>query len=162
MRYSEYAEKQVIQLLQPDFSFDISDRITVVCDLDQFKASEDKSVWLQKKERAPKYYEVYWDDEWIIDFADDVQPQIVYALFWQGFKKKYEAGRIHLNKFLTDLEKEQDITYLIEKQKKQEQAKDAMAGAFEVAADNKLLKNPEETQIAKEIATEIEKETGET
>jgi len=106
-----------IQEVKNDFQFPIEGRLQVLADIDHYKASEDESVWLQNKNRAPKMAEVYWDGEWIVDFDVNTEKSIIIALFWNGFYKAYEQNRIRLNKGLADTEFK-DINVMIESNKK--------------------------------------------
>lgn len=152
MRHSLPVQERVIDLLKKDFDFDISKRITVLCDLDQFKKKEDESVWLQDKQVAPKMYEVYWDGEWIIDFADDVEPQIVYALFWQGFLRKYKAGKVFLNETIGEEHMLKDY----EQEQKKQSAKDELANAFGVGGTQG--EGDDDMAIAQEAADQLLRE----
>lgn len=114
---SDHVTKYFIGEIQKEFNFPIEDRLAVVLDTDHFKSSEDHSVWLQAQGKAPKMAEVYWDGEWIIDFALETEKSIVMALFWNGFYKAYTNGRIRLNQGLASAEY-QSIESMIESSKK--------------------------------------------
>lgn len=106
-----------IQEIKNEFQFPLIGRLEVLADVDHYKASEDHSVWLQKKDKAPKMAEVYWDGEWIMDFDLSTEKSIIFALFWNGFYKAYSQNRIRLNQGLADTEVK-DINVMIEANKK--------------------------------------------
>lgn len=129
-----------------DFGIDeleLRSRITLKLDTEQFKASEDESVWLQKKDQAPFVCEVYFDDCWCCDLHEhDSHAQLV-KKFFTGFQKGYEVGKIRLNRFLAELEDAR-----IEKEQKEEEKK--------AIAD--LPSSTPEEKMAKEIVQEIAEE----
>ena len=92
----ELPKRSLLNSIQSSFKFDLKDRISVRADVNQFKAKEDESVWLQAKGRAPNYLEVYWDDVWLFDFSDNDSRASVILKFWTGFKNAFESGQIHL------------------------------------------------------------------
>lgn len=117
MTISDSLTKYFIDELKNEFRFSLEGRLQVIADIDHFNPGVDESVWLQKKDRAPKMAEVYWDGEWIIDFSLDTEKSIVVALFWNGFYKAYEQNRIRLNQGLAATEPK-DINVMIEANKK--------------------------------------------
>lgn len=114
---SESLTKFFINEIKNEFRFSLDDRLQVLADVDHYKASEDHSVWLQKKGKAPEMAEVYWDGEWIMDFDLNTEKSIIFALFWNGFYKAYEQNRIRLNQGLADTEFK-DLNVMIESNKK--------------------------------------------
>lgn len=155
--FSKTVQEKLVQMLQPDFDFDIKDRILVVSDLDHFKAKEDPFVWGQKKGKVPEFYEVYWDNEWIMDFHEGDTPELVYIGFLKGFGEAYEAGKVRLNKMLADAERANDLETMIKKQRI-EKMKEVVSGAFEVGSKDGVADNPEAQEIAEQVTKEITKE----
>lgn len=102
--FPQHVREQFKHEIQKEFNFSIDKRLVVIADTEQYKASVDESVWLQKGEKAPKMFEVYWDSEWIMDFSTDTEKEIVFALFWNGFYKAYTENRIRLNQGLAESE----------------------------------------------------------
>ena len=132
---SDKMTEEFISLVQKDFEFPLIGRLEVIADVDHYKASEDESVWLQKKSDAPKMFEVYWDGEWIIDFAFETEISITLAIFWQGFLKAYSEGTISLNKGIAT-QKSDDINELIKQnQKRLDKQQLTLASPTEKLAD---------------------------
>jgi hypothetical protein len=102
------AKNFIVQLLSPHFGFDISNRITVISDLNHFQLT-DPFVWDQGVDKFPRFFEVYWDGVWICDFTDHMQGARMLVKFLTGFKDQLLAGKVFLNE-KTDFEK-----YIIEK-----------------------------------------------
>ncbi len=116
---SDKMTKAFIDLIQGEFKFPLLGRLEVIADVDHYKPGEDESVWMQKKGIAPQMFEVYWDGEWIMDFAHETEIEITIALFWQSFLKAYEANRIRLVEGMAELEpKDQNLDNLLSYHKK--------------------------------------------
>lgn len=115
--FASFVREKFYDEVQKEFKFSIKGRLVVIADTEHYKASVDESVWLQKKGTAPTMFEVYWDNEWIIDFSTETEQEIVFALFWNGFYKAYAENRIRLNEGLAEKEVK-DINVMIESSKK--------------------------------------------
>lgn len=156
-RITEIVKEKLVMMLQKDFQFDITDRIMVVSDLEHYKASVDPFVHAQKTEKIPKYYEVYWDNEWIMDFHEGDLPAAVYTQFLRGFADAYEAGKVRLNKSLAEAERQYDLDAMI-KNMKVEKMKETIEDAFEIGGKGQNPESGEEAEMSKEIISEVKKE----
>lgn len=125
---------------------ELIERITVKLDTEQFNPKEDESVWLQKKGSAPFVCEVYFDNVWVCDIHEQYSHEKFREVYFKGFLKGYEAGKIRLNAFLAHLEDLKEEAEAEQKKKDIEQKVKALPSA-----------TPEE-KISKEIITEIVKE----
>lgn len=125
---------------------EINDRITVIRDTEQFKASEDESVWLQKKYKAPWVAEVYFDMVWCCDLYETDNHNQMLTKFFKGFLKGYESGKIRLNRFLAQIADEQEAQRIKDQAEKQDKALEA------------LPENTLEDKLAKDVVREIVKE----
>lgn len=146
--------RKVCQLLQPDFEFDITDRIEVISDLDHYKASEDPFVWGEREGKIPEHYEVYWDGEWVLDFNEGTPPTRVYVEFLKRFAELYQQGKVHMNKFLTEHEQQMDI----EKMVKKEKAKKELEKLIDVKSTEPVSGETEE--LAREVTKALEEDDG--
>jgi hypothetical protein len=126
--------------------FELLERITVKLDAEQFKWKEDESVWLQKKDKAPKVCEVYFDNVWCCDLYETDTHHRVLEKFFKGFEKGYALGKIRLNKFLATIEAEKEKQAEIDKKAAQKKAIESIPTT-----------TPEE-KVAKEIVKEIVQE----
>ena len=95
-RDEEWRSK-VAKLINPHFQFDTLKRITVISDVNQFDASQDKTTYLQGIGEIPNYHEVYWDGVWIMDFHDAMSQEAVLHDFLFGFKNAYEDNQVTIN-----------------------------------------------------------------
>lgn len=152
-RITEVVQEKLVQLIQPEFNFDISNRLSVISDLEHYKASEDVFVHAQKQGKIPNYYEVYWDNEWIMDFHEGDQPATVFVQFLKGFGRAYEQGKVRLNENLADAEKANDLEALI-KNRQVEAMKEKISKALEV--DGGDYAGAEEQAMAEQITKSIE------
>lgn len=124
---------------------ELNERIFVILDTQQF-SDDDESVWLQKKGKAPKVCEVYFDGEFIADFHETDSHARFKFKYFRGFLKAYEAKKIRINRDMYIIDGE------IEKQAKEDNKK-----AQNKAIESLPTTTPEE-KISKEIVTEIIKE----
>lgn len=146
---TDKTQEYVVNILQPHFKFDISTRLEVKADVNQFRVMEDKSVWEQSVGKRPNYFEVYWDSEWISDFDENTPNRRFVLDFFKGFHKSYEAGRIHLNtpEELQEYQTKETIEDAIRQAKKeQDQAKSEIDRlskevTVEVLKDKKIKKD---------------------
>lgn len=152
-RITQIVQEKLVMMMQPEFDFDISERISVVSDLEHYKASEDPFVHAQKQGKIPNYYEVYWDNEWIMDFHEGDQPKMVYLGFLKGFGKAYEQGKVRLNPLLAEAEKANDLEAMI-KNRQVEAMKEKISQAMEV--DGGDYASAEEQAMAEQITKSIE------
>lgn len=94
--YTEPKER-FTKLLAKDFGFDLTDRISLIADVNHFKIKEDVSVYHQAKRNTANYIEVYWDGVWICDFTDKESTEVVRLRFLKEFLKVYEDDKVGLN-----------------------------------------------------------------
>ena len=88
--------------------FELALRTTVKLDEEQFNPNEDEGVWLQKKGKAAKVCEVYFDNVWCCDVKSTDIKTSIRIKYFRGFLKGYESGRIRLNRFLATIEAEKE------------------------------------------------------
>lgn len=155
---TQTVKEKIVMLLQPEFEFDIKDRILVVSDLDHYSAKEDVFVNAQKKGKLPTFYEVYWDNEWIMDFHEGDTPRAVFTQFLKGFHDAYVQGKVRLNPLLADAEKQYDLDAMIKNQRV-EAMKDLVSGAFEVGGSDDHKPSQAEEETSRQIIKEIEEES---
>lgn len=89
--------KRVVAIVNPHFKFDVTSRISVRSDMGQFKAKEDKNVWLQGRGKIPHYFECYWDGVWLCDFWETMSGAEFLHQFLIGFKNAFENDQITIN-----------------------------------------------------------------
>lgn len=149
---SDKLRERIVSTLEKDLAdFGLTEleargRIKVVFDMEQFNAKEDESVWMQLREKRPWVCEVYFDDVWCCDFKISDSADKLRNIFFKGFERGYDSGKIRLNRFLASLEAEEEAWII--KGKKDDQTK-------------KIESLPEATpeeRVAKEIIKEIAKE----
>lgn len=99
--------KQVINLMQKDFGFDISSRMIAIPEVDKFRINEDQSIQAQVK--TEKYeYEVYFDGEFVCFFSITEHPQRVRIKILNGLKDLIKNNKIYWNlKKYEELEEEE-------------------------------------------------------
>lgn len=118
---TQAVKESLLKVVRKHFDFDITSRVEVRADVNQFKAKEDESVWLQAKGYNPNYFEVYWDGVWLCDFTEDEDPRVTDLKFLKGFSGAYESGQITINtrEELSDKKPENYLDKLVEKTKKE-------------------------------------------
>lgn len=132
--FNETAPKQkIIKELQRHFKFDLTDRITVRADVNQFNYKEDESVWKQAREKAPHYMELYWDDVWICDFNEKELIEATVHKFLVGFRNAYESDQVHLQS-PSEFKEQKERDHL------DEQVKKIKAEMSEKTTEDKLAK----------------------
>lgn len=154
-RMTKVVQEKLVMMLQSDFDFDISDRISVISDLEHYNADVDRFVHAQKIGKIPNFYEVYWDNEWIMDFHEGDPPRNVYTQFLKGFGKAYVQGKVRLNKSLAEVEAANDLEALV-KRKKIEKFQEQISKAFEVGTTDKNPATQEEIELAEQITKSIQ------
>lgn len=131
-----------------DFSIpehELIERISVILDTQQFSA-EDHSVWLQKKGKAPRVCEVYFDGVFIADFYETDSHERFRVKYFKGFLKAYESKKIRINRDMYIIDGEIEKQTDVDIKAKQQMALDALPTT-----------TPEE-KVSKEIVKEIIKE----
>lgn len=153
---SDKLRERIVSTLEKDLAdFGLTEleargRIKVVFDTEQFNYKEDESVWAQYRERKPWVCEVYFDDVWCCDMKLTDSADKLRNIFFKGFERGYDSGKIRLNRFLASLEAEEEA-WLIKGKKEDEKKK----------IESLPEATPEE-RVAKEIIKEIAKENDET
>lgn len=154
-RITDVVQEKLVMMLQRDFDFDISDRISVISDLEHYNAKVDPFVNAQKRGKIPNFYEVYWDNEWIMDFHEGDNPKAVYVQFLKGFGKAYVQGKVRLNKSLAEAEAANDLDAMLKK-RQIEAFKETVSKAVEVGAEGgEGQASAEEMAMAEEITKSI-------
>lgn len=126
-----------------DNSYNLNKRVYITSDIEMFRWREDESVWRQKREKAPHYYTVYFDNEYICGFSESDPLEKAMLEWWKGFKKAYQDGLIDLDEVKSrELQQKRELEL---KQAKKE-------------AEMKIEKLPEQTEtqkIAKEVIKRV-------
>lgn len=94
----------VLDVVQPHFDFDVSKRITLRSDVNQFRYLEDSSVYAQARQGAEGYTEVYWDEAWVCDYKTSFTREQFEYVFLRGFQNAYEQGLISLTEEQDEVE----------------------------------------------------------
>lgn len=154
VNYREPKEK-FISIVRGVFGFDLTERISLIADVNHFKLKEDESVWEQAKGERPNFIEVYWDGVWICDFTDKESPALVRVRFLKGFAKAYEENKVGLNtpKELVDSEAQRIIDDEIKKLKNTKVKSQEDAISNEVQID--LLKEKKKPKGKKKKLSEF-------
>ena len=138
--FNETAPKQkLIKELSRHFKFDLTDRITIKADVNQFNYKEDESVWNQAREKAPNYMELYWDGVWLCDFNERELMEATIHKFWVGFNNAYTSGQISMQS---------------PKEVKEQVERDELAEQVKKIKQEMSEKTPED-RIAKETILEV-------
>ena len=145
-------QKKVISILNPQFGFDITKRVRITSDVNQFNPDADPIVWKQAKGQLPHVHEIYWDDVWICDFHEAMPGYAVLHDFLVGFKNAYEAEQISINE-KAELERE-ELKHRADEVVKQQQEKQKKA---DEAIEN-LPDRTEDEKLAKQAITEVNEE----
>lgn len=85
--------------LQKDFPTELivfRDRVRIITDTQQFKA-DDVYIWEQKTGRKAKYYQVYFDDEFVCGFDSTFPPEGIRLLFLRNIKQLVERNKVYFN-----------------------------------------------------------------
>lgn len=125
--------RQIMELMQKDFGFDLKDRMIVIPEVDRFRIREDESITSQVK--TEKYeYEVYFDGEFVCGFSVIQHPQRVRIEILKGLKRLIQDSKIYFDKKKYELEEEK---LKIAKKEKRERL-DKIAKQF-TAPEEKLV-----------------------
>lgn len=128
-----------------DRSYNLKKRVYIPADIEMFRWKEDESVWRQKREKAPHYYTVYFDNEFICGFSEADSIEKVMLDWWRGFKKAYEEKKI-------DLDEQKSIALREAREQQQKDLKKELDRKIEA------LPNQTETQkLAKEVIKRVAK-----
>lgn len=99
--------------IQKDFPPELvvlRDRVRIITDTQQFK-DLDEDIWKQKQNLKSKYYQVYFDNEFICGFDSTFPPEGIKLLFFRNLLQLTKQDKVYLNsnmkKFADDKEKEQ-------------------------------------------------------
>lgn len=154
---SNEIKAKVIENIRADMAdfgigeFELLERISVRLDVDQFNSSEDESVWLQKKGKAPFVCEVYFDNVWMCDLHETDTHLKLMEKYLKGFLNAYENNRIRLNRLLG-----------VQLDEMEKAAQKAAKEELDKSLKDLPTATPEE-KMAKEIVQEIvEEKTNET
>lgn len=129
---------------------DISQRVRLVSDLYKFRL-DDPFFYAQAKSKIPRFYSVYFDDEFVCRFDSTYPPEAITLLFLRGIKDLYDKGRIYFNK--TDYKVEEEIEKYKKKAEKDKKKK-------KVAETIKRIKSSnEESEMAAQVISSLENES---
>jgi hypothetical protein len=85
--------------LQKDFVptlVNFRDRVRILTDTQMYKA-DDVYIWEQKTGRKAKYYQVYFDDEFVCGFDSTFPPEGIRLLFYRNLKHLVEKNKVYFN-----------------------------------------------------------------
>lgn len=126
-----------------DSSYNLKNRVYITSDIEMFMWREDESVWKQKREKAPHYYTVYFDNEFICGFSEADPIEKAMLEWWKGFKKAYQDKLVDLD----------ELKYIALKESRDQQQKQ-----LKTELDKKLDNLPAQTEtqkIAKEVIKRV-------
>lgn len=137
-------ENRVKDEIQNHFSKDlvnVSERVSVVADVDLFNYKEDKSVWDQKKQNIAGVYSIYFDGVFVCNFTTEWYLPMVMSTFWRGLRDLIKAEKV----YLMVEQYEEKIKAEREAQKQQDQVIESLPGGTY------------EKEIAKEVIRRVSK-----
>ena len=76
-----------------DFDYN---RITVWADIDMYNWKEDAFVWGQKREKASKTFQVFFDSKLVCYLNEHEDKDKTLRNFWKGFLEAYEILLIYI------------------------------------------------------------------
>lgn len=130
-------QNSVIDEIQKHFDHRLvkaSERIKVIPDTEYFNPNEDINSWKQKRGYIARHYSVYFDNEFVCGFDEDVDIiESVMLRFWRGLKPLLKDKKVYLNKYQYQIEEE------LEKQRSKA-AEEALISADTSTPEKKLAK----------------------
>lgn len=129
---------------------DISQRVRLVADLYKFR-QDDPFFHAQAKGKIPRFYSVYFDDEFVCRFDSTFPPEAITLLFLRGVTDLYEKGRINFNK--SDYKIEEEIEKYRKKTEKAEKKKKITDTIKKIKMAN------EESEMAAQVISSLENES---
>jgi hypothetical protein len=128
---------------------DISQRVRLIADLYKFKL-DDPFFHAQAKGKIPKFYSIYFDDEFVCRFDSTFPPEAITLLFLRGVTDLYERGKISFNK--DDYKVQEEVEKYRKKIAKEEKKKKVDETIKKIKSAN------EESEMAAEVISSLEKE----
>ena len=129
---------------------DVKKRVRLVPDLYKFR-QEDPFFVAQAKGKIPRFYSVYFDDEFVCRFDSTFPPEAVTLLFLRGVKDLYEKGKISFNK------NDYDVQAEVEKYKKKAEKEEHKKKVKETI--KKIKSANEESEMAAQVIDSLENDT---
>ena len=129
---------------------DISQRTRLVADLYKFK-QEDPFFHAQAKGKIPRFYSLYFDDEFVCRFDSSFPPEAVTLLFFRGLQDLYDKDKICFNK--TDYKLQEEIENYKSKIKKEEKKRKTKEAIKKIKMAN------EESEMAAQVISSLENES---
>ena len=112
LEVQQFTENHLAGLLYDLFKgVDLSKRFKVTRDIDEWKADTEE-IWDIKRGNKPIHYSIYFDDEFVSSFTDQMSIVRIDKDFLSGFLELYQSARIFLHK---ELYKERDDKMKYEK-----------------------------------------------
>lgn len=148
LEVQQFTEGHLAGLLGDLFQgVDLNKRFSVTRDIDEWKA-DTKEIWDIKKGNKPVHYNIYFDDEFVCSFTDQMSIVKIDKEFLSGFLELYQSARIFLHK---ELYKERDDKMKYEKMIADEAVKIQREKDF-----NQLTAG--EKEIATKVLDDVQKE----
>jgi hypothetical protein len=97
----------VMQKEFPPEIVNFRERLRVITDTQQFKDS-DEYIWKQKNNLIPKYYQIYFDDEFVCGFDSTFPPQGIRLLFLRNILQLVKHDKVILDGKFKKLKEEQE------------------------------------------------------
>jgi len=129
---------------------DISQRVRLISDLYKFR-QEDPFFFAQAKGKLPKFYSLYFDDEFVCRFDSTYPPEAITLLFFKGLLDLYEKGKIYFNK--SDYKVEEEIEKYRKKTETAEKKKKIKDTISKIKSAN------EESEMAAQVINSLENES---
>ena len=129
---------------------DISQRTRLVADLYKFK-QEDPFFTAQAKGKIPRFYSLYFDDEFVCRFDSSFPPEALTLLFFRGLEDLYSKDKICFNK--TDYKLQEEVENYRKKTEKAEKKRKTQETIKKIKMAN------EESEIAAQVINSLENES---
>jgi len=133
----------------------ISERVRLVSDLYKFRSdvlTGDKFFYDQKIGKVPRFYSVYFDDEFVCRFDSTYPAEAIQLLFWRGLTQLYETHKIYFDKSL--YKAEEDYDKQIKRAEKEAKTKKVKETIRKIKGAN------EEAEMAAQVIDSLEKDKG--
>lgn len=148
LEVQQFTEGHLAGLLGDLFKgVDLNKRFSVTRDIDEWKADTEE-IWNIKRGNKPVHYNIYFDDEFVSSFTDQMSIVKIDKEFLSGFLELYQSARIFLHK---ELYKERDDKMKYEKMIADEAVKIQREKDF-----NQLTSDQKE--IANQVLDDVQKE----
>lgn len=147
LEIQQFTEGHLAGLLGDLFKeVNLNKRFSVTRDIDEWKADTEE-IWDIKKGNKPVHYNIYFDNEFVCSFTDQMSIVKIDREFLSGFLELYQSARIFLHK---ELYKERDDKMKYEKMMADE--------AKKIQREKDLSQmNGAEKRMAEEVLSQVDK-----